>query len=291
MGVLLKWKKPDREVNYDKVRIYRGLTETGTFTYIATQNIEDSTYYDIDGTVTSWYKVDFYNTILSKASSLSDAMQAGKWRGYCSVDDVKTGTSLGSNLTDTQIANLIEFASSIVNSDVQIYHEDERIEYIQVDKDNEINGTNTTFYTKYYPLGDSNDDFIVGTSDVTVYSVDSDGNRVSASVSSVNQSNGQFVLSTAPTTDKTWYVTYYSAPRRLSMYPPHSLIKQLAILQCAVWGHSKLNYGKATRFRTAALTVFRDMDSPKNYRSQYIELLSKVNAIENDQAQDTENRM
>lgn len=276
MGCLLRFKAPSTEVTYNKIRIYRSTSKTGSYTYLATQNISDTTYYDINGTTSHWYKIDFYYTTTSVASSLSDPIQGGDVNGYCSIDDVRNITNIAStDLTDTQICNLIQFAGYQVNADVQVFREDERVSYISSERENDIDGVETIFYTKFYPLGDKNNDFEVDTSDIYVYTIDGDGTRADYTVSAVNSASlGKFTLSTAPGSDEELYITYYSSP--VDMETPHQLVKTANALLAAAWGYTKLNVGKATRFRTAALTVFRDMDSFRYYHKKYIEVINEI---------------
>ena len=276
MGNLIRWKAPSSAVKYNKVRVYRADSESGSYTYLDTLDITETQYYDISGTTSHWYKIDFYYTTTGAASSLSDAIQGGDINAYCSIDDVRNITNISSSdLTDTQICNLIQFACYQVNADVQIFREDERIGYINVERENEIDGSNTTFYTKHWPLGDRTNDFEVTISDIYAYTINGDGDRVDYTVSSIDDADlGKFTLSSAPGSDEIFYITYYSAP--LSMYTPHVLVKTAAALLAAAWAYTKLNVGKATRFRTAALTVFRDMDSFRYYHRKYIEIINEI---------------
>jgi hypothetical protein len=58
-GILLSWIRPDAEAGYTKVRIYRSSTINGTYSNIAEQLITDTTYWDVSGTTSSWYKITF----------------------------------------------------------------------------------------------------------------------------------------------------------------------------------------------------------------------------------------
>lgn len=278
MGVLLRWKAPDSAVTYNKTRVYRATSESGSYTYLTTLDISTTEYYDTSGTTSHWYKVDFYYTTSGAASSLSDAIQGGDINAYCSIDDVRNITNISSSdLTDTQICNLISFACYQVNADVQVFREDERIAYISAERENKVDDSNTTFYTKYWPLGDKTNDFEVTISDIYAYTIDADGTRTDYTVSAIDDADqGKFTLSSAPGSGEELYITYYSAP--LSMHTPHVLVKTAAALLAAAWAYTKLNVGKATRFRTAALTVFRDMDSFRYYYRKYIEVINEINA-------------
>ena len=64
MGVYLNIEPPAPESSWDKIRIYRATSQTGTFTLIATQDITNLTYYDADGTSSSWYKIRYYLSLI-----------------------------------------------------------------------------------------------------------------------------------------------------------------------------------------------------------------------------------
>ena len=276
IGNLIKWKAIDTEATYNTVRIYRSTSETGAYAQIGQQDISDTSYYDPDGTTSSWYKIDFYDTVSAKVSSLSNAIKGGTFKAYCTPDDVRMLTNIkATDLTDTQLANLINYAGTQLNADMNVYYEKERINYIDEVKENEIDGINTTFYTENYPIGDGNDDFQVTTSDITVYQVDSDNVETELTVSSLDAAKGKWVLPTAPTADKKLYVTYNSVNRRVDT--PDPLVKMACVMLTAAWAYSKLNIGKATRFRMGNLTVFRDMESGHKYYLEYVRILTSVN--------------
>jgi len=276
MGNLIKWKAINTEASYTTARIYRATSEAGSYAIVGQQDISDTSYYDGDGTTGSWYKIDFYDSVADKASSLSNAIQGGTYKSYCTPDDVRLVTNIKStDLTDTNLANLINYTGSQLNSDINIYHERERVGYIDAVKDNDIDGTNTTFYTKYIFIGDANNDFQVTISDITVYQVDSEDVETELTVTSLDASTGKFVLDTAPASAVQLYVTYNNVNKRVDT--PDQLIKMACILLTAAWSYGKLNIGKATRFRMGNLTVFRDMDSGHKYYMQYIRILALIN--------------
>ena len=276
MGVLLKWKKITSEATYDQARIYRASGQTATYDLIHTQSIEDNSYYDSEGTGSYWYEVEFYDSVTTNVSAKSDPIQGGTYYGYCTVDDMRQVTSLKtSDINDTHLATLIEFSGVQLNNDMNIYHEDERVNYIDETKENEIDGANTTFYTKFYPLRDRNNDYMVTVSDINVYEIDSDGTKSELTVSQINVATGQFKLTTAPTSDKELYVTYSNTQR--VVYPTDTLVRMGCIILTAAWAYSKINIGKAPRFKMGNLTVFRDTTAYHEYYKKYVILLAQIN--------------
>lgn len=279
MGVLLKWKKPSGESSYNQARVYRSDSETGSYSVIQTQTIEDSSYYDMSGSGTSWYKIDFYDSINGIASSASSALQGNDVIGYCSVDDVRTMTNISTNqVSDTQLATLIEMASGQLNTDINIQVEDERVDYIDEVRENEIDGTNLKYFTKQFPIGDRTNSFSITTDDIQVYTVDSDGLKNTQTVTQITQSTGEFRVNTAIENTDKLYVTYskLNTKQNISIDPVHSMIKMAAIWLTAAFGYSKLNIGKAPRFREGPLTVFRDTKAADKYFTRYYEQISKI---------------
>lgn len=276
MGCLLKWKKITSEASYDTARIYRSTSETGSYSLIASQSIEDNTYYDPSGLTTNWYKIEFYDSVTGYTSQQSDAIQGGTYYGYTTTDEIRHVTNLTSgDISDTHLATIIQFACTQLNADINVWEEEESIGYINETKDNEVNSVNTTFYTRHYPVGDSNNDFKVNTSDLTVYELDSEGTKTTLTVSSITPATGQFVLSSAPSSDKRLYVTYSHCQRRVDL--PDTLIKMGAIMLSAALAYDKINLGKAMRFHMGSLTVFRHMTAGAEYYSKYTRILSLIN--------------
>jgi len=279
IGVLLKWKRITTEATYDQVRIYRSDSSNGTYTFIHTQSIEDSSYYDPDGLRTNWYQLEWYDSISGYVSARSTSIQSGEYYGYATVDEVRQFTNISTtDIDDTQLATLIEFASAQVNGDINIYREEEIISYINDHKQNKIDGVNSTYWMDMYPIGDANNDFHVTTADIEVFQYDANTDpttKTKLTVTYVNPATGEFRISTAPASDMKLTVTYYTCNRRVDL--PDRLVKLATIYLTASFGYGKLNIGKAPRFHMGNLTVFRDTHSSQTYYMKYIGILAVVN--------------
>jgi len=130
MGTYLEWAKPESDSDYDTVRIWRATSESGTYSLLHTQSISDNSYYDMDGTTSMWYKVTFYDSSTEQESSYSSAIQGGTSTRYCTPNDVRDATNLEEDdITDTELYKIISFAGDQLNSDINSYVEDEKIEY------------------------------------------------------------------------------------------------------------------------------------------------------------------
>jgi hypothetical protein len=108
-----------------------------------------------------------------------------------------------------------------------------------------------------------------------VYSLDSDGTRTDQTVSSIDPSNGEFELASAPTQDNTYYVTYRYCFRRVDT--PDTLVKLAALMLSAHYAYDKINIGKAKRFRMTNITVFRHMEAGMEYFQKYQRILTIIN--------------
>ena len=273
---MLKWKKITSEATYNVVRIFRASGELADYSLISTQDVADNSYYDPQGNRSSWYKIQYYDSVTGNASELSDPSQGGTYYGYCTVDEIRQMTNISaSDISDTQLATMIGFAGAQINGDMNVHHEDEVIKYLDSHRSNKQDGVNSTFFTEHYPIGDANDDFRITVSDINVYSVDSSGTKTKLVVTQVNNMTGEFRLNTAPSGDVELQVTYKSTQRNVET--PDTLIKMACIYLSAAMGYSKLTIGKSRRFKMGNLTVFRDTDSYNTYFRKYREIMDLIN--------------
>ncbi len=180
-------------------------------------------------------------------------------------------------VSDTQLALLIEMASSQLNADIGIKREDERVQYIDEVKTNDVDAANLTYYTKMYPVGDRNNSFKVTTADIYAYTIDGDNNKNIKTVTDINAETGKFTLSAAPVASDALYITYFSTNKLID--PPHQLVKLAAIWLTASFAYSKINLGKAPRFREGPLTVFRDTTAHDKYEARYYNIVFKINKM------------
>jgi len=278
VGVKLIWQVPDSESTYDKVYIYRATSKDGTYSEIANQNISDNTYYDIDGTTSHWYKIRFYDSTNGKWSDYSEPMKGGYFGAYCSIDDVKEIVDVPSSVTDISIFKLARIASLQINHDIQVHVYKEKIEYIDNIKTNDIDGSNKTFYTKHWPIGDMNNDFMVDEDDVKVYKVrvvNGEEVETEMTVSSVDAENGKIVLEDAPESDSVLYVTYVYTPRHYPVWPTHELIRKAAAYLTAFLLKNKIqDESLVSRYTIDRLTVVRSPETIRHDYNKYRELVT-----------------
>ena len=124
-------------------------------------------------------------------------------------------------------------------------------------------------------LADFNNDSIVNTSDIIVYAVDSDGTETKPTVSSVDVDDGSFTLSSAPTSDKTLYVTYSWSYLDESV-PARPLRLACAFLTAAL-AQARINIGRAPQISMGNLRLYRHMDAYDAYYQKYLGILRQIN--------------
>jgi len=202
---------------------------------------------------------------------------------FCTVLEVRNIISLtADDITDEQIASLIKFAQIQIAQELYVYHEDEEVEYIDEEKDNNIDGSNKTFYTRFWPIADRNQDGVVDSSDVKFYKIDSDGNRTEMAISSIDASSGKIVLEEAPTTDYSLKVTYSSYPINITS----SDLKMACIYLTAALCYAKCDPTILKHLDT--LDVLRMPDPYNRYMALYRDTLTRIKSKMAMKGEDTE---
>lgn len=154
---------------------------------------------------------------------------------YITLAELKSaiGESEVGNFTDSQLNSKIVRESTKINNALNTQVVREIICYINNFKTNKINGTNTTFYVRNWYgkwFSDTDDDGEVTITDVKVVSRATDGTETELTVSSIDNDNMGFTLSSAPDSDVKLFVTYdYSY---FDMQTPNQNIKEVARYMC-----------------------------------------------------------
>ena len=277
MGQLLRWAIPaDSDVSYNYTYIYRSTSQSGIYSEIANQLIADNEYFDIDGEVSSWYKIRFFDDSETKWSNYSTELQGGTFYGYCSILDVRTLTGLTeSQISDSNLFSLIKYGMAQLNADIQVKHNNERLLYISNEKENTIDGSNTTFYTRHLLIGDKDNNGSIDSDDIEAYSLDADGTRTSLTVSSIDDVEiGKFTLSSAPEESNTYYINYFSAP--LLAEPPHMLLRLACSYITAALSYTRINANKCQRFKVGKISVMQQSDAFGTYMGKYRNVLDQI---------------
>ena len=174
------------------------------------------------------------------------------------------------------MTTLITYATGLLNREINVVVEDEKIEYIDTEKKNYINGSNTVYYTKHTPLGDYDNDGDVDTSDFYVYNIDSAGTRTAFTVSAVNDPwIGKITLATAPASATRLYITYAWAPLREDS-SLHPLIKLACMQLTAALAYKKLHGGIISGIRIGKIALTSEPQTYHTYMSEYYRTISQI---------------
>lgn len=154
---------------------------------------------------------------------------------YITLAELKSaiGEDKVGNFTDAQLNAKITRENTKINRELNTIVTREFIRYINESKTNKVDDSNTTFYVvnwfgKWF--SDVNNDGTVTIADIKVISRATDGIETELTVSSVDNDNMGFTLSTAPSSTVELFVTYdYSY---FDMSTPDQNIKELARYLC-----------------------------------------------------------
>jgi hypothetical protein len=198
---------------------------------------------------------------------------------YCTTDDVRNMTNIDTgDLTNSEITALISSCIKQVNKDLNTVVTRESIDYIDSTRENDIDGSNTTYYVKNWKgkyIGDKDDDGDVDTSDITVYQVTSDGTETTLNVSTITPNSGYFVLSSAPSSGVNLYVDYEWA--YVSESTPDPLVVLATTLLASSYAYAKLNIGRAVSASFGDTRFLRHMESWKEYYDRYRTIVNQIN--------------
>lgn len=194
---------------------------------------------------------------------------------YVSPNDVRLLADIDiDDIGDRELNNIIEYATAELNAEIGVEYNNEKVERISDEKENDIDGSNTTFYVKHPYIGDRDNDGDVDTSDIYVYTIDSDGTRTEMTVSSVDWELGQFVLSSAPSTSDELYVTYIST--KIDCSTPHILIKKACIELSASLAFTKVEANNFKRIGGLAGLSLVAPETYNIYHKLYMQTLDKI---------------
>ena len=174
------------------------------------------------------------------------------------------------------VGKLIDYAESEVERQISIRAVDEDLEP-NLDGVG-INGSNKTFYTKYYPIADINRDSLVNASDVIVYvwaDEQDEATKTPVTVSTVDADSGRIVLGIAPTDDKERIssdYSYHRVPVNYSLVSKAITFLSAYLCTMRMAGRLPLSYtlGRALRVNR------KEMGRP--FLKEYYQILNLINA-------------
>lgn len=194
---------------------------------------------------------------------------------YASAADVRLLTGLSSSaISDADLVSLILLATAQVNVDVQLKIEDERVDYIDTEKPNTIDGSNKTFYVRKPYIGDRTNDGVVGTGDVYCYTLDSTGTRTTYTLSALSDDYfGKITLTNAPSTSEELFACYMSSP--VDMETPNPLVKLATIYLASAFAYVKANAGNVKSWHVGKVSVSKDSGF-ETYFKEYKNIVNKI---------------
>jgi len=279
MSNTIRWRVPVNDCSYDYTYIYRATSQSGTYSDLANQSIDDNTYCDATGGLTNWYKIRFYNSLTFVWSDYSVPMQGGTYAGYSTVTEVREISNLTvDDISDADLYRLIQKATAYLNAEINARILREKIVQIDDTRTNKIDGTNATFYVRkwYQHMGDMNNDGKVTATDITVYQVDSANVETQLTVSSISPDEGKFVLATAPSPGVRLFVTYEWC--YVSEYQPHALVKLACEYLATAFAFEKVERGLSPQQVYGNVRIYRDMAAGSENHKRYREVVLQINS-------------
>lgn len=176
---------------------------------------------------------------------------------YAVPSDVRLVTGLDTTeVSDVDLTLLISKATRRVNSQINFRVIREVILPLDSFRENDIDGTNTTFFVRSWRdwfIGDLDSDGDVDVSDLQVVEVAQDGTETTSTVSSVDPLAGSFILSVAPIATSALRVTYARAP--LDESAPDDLITDAVAYLAGAFAIAKVNARKMDSFKIGKVTI------------------------------------
>lgn len=196
---------------------------------------------------------------------------------FTTIAKVRLFTNLTTaDITDADITSFLIHAAAQMSADINVRVKRERVSQIDNTRKNEINGTNTTFYVQNWKkyLSDYNNDGSVDTDDVIVYQVASDGTETTLTVSSIDHDDGKFVLSSAPISSVTLYVSYAWCDRDVAT--PSTIVQTAATYLVAAYAFEKINRGLSPSQSFGNVRLMRDMQAGNEFYKRYLAEINKI---------------
>uniref|UniRef100_A0A6M3IQ92 Uncharacterized protein n=1 Tax=viral metagenome TaxID=1070528 RepID=A0A6M3IQ92_9ZZZZ len=199
---------------------------------------------------------------------------------YTDTTAVRLLTNLTTgDISDADVTSIIAYATSMVNSDINVNVTRERVTYVDNTRQNQINSSNTIFYVQNWRgkfLADRDNDGGVDTGDVVVYLVASDGTETTATVSAIDSDDCKITLSSAPASGYKVYISYswcYKDPAT-----PDANIKLATTYLTAALCYKKIYDGLSPEQVYGNVRFKRDLTVDSKYYKLYEDSINKINS-------------
>jgi hypothetical protein len=200
---------------------------------------------------------------------------------YCTCNDVRAICGLSrDDISDSDLASLRDLATAQLNADIGYRVEDEEVRYIDSEKQNKIDGSNTVFYAKAVhnsmkEIGDYDDDGSVDEDDIYAYTINEEGTRTVYTVSSLDSANlGKFTLASAPSTSEVLFITYVVFPIKASS----NLIKVACSQLAAAYAFTQIDAVKLQAYRIGKVAVSKQRQGFSTLNAIYNQTIDRINA-------------
>jgi len=171
------------------------------------------------------------------------------------------------DVTDQELEFYIDMAQKEIRDQISVY-------VFEEDLSGNVDGSNTTFTTKYSPIADSNFDLKVNASDIEIYKwgdSSSFDTRETVSVSTLYWDRGMIILSEAPaSTYDVVRCNYYYYPRifdlnRLkkitALLAGYYYIRSELLLVPKTWAHGAYRFAKGEPLEQLLNDYYRELES------------------------------
>lgn len=196
---------------------------------------------------------------------------------YITATEIRKFVSLPSEITDSQLTDLIPYCTSILNSDINTKIIREEPKWIDETRENDIDGSNKTYYVqnwKNWYLGDLDNDGDIDIGDVIVIERDASDVESSKTVSSVSHNEGKIVLSTAPASGNEVFITYSRAP--IDESTPDNMIKVAMAQLVASYVFLRIDAQKIAKFRIGKVSITKQSEGFEYFHAQYDKTLNRI---------------
>ena len=199
---------------------------------------------------------------------------------YCSTADVRIISNLTTvDISDANLNSLIDYSTYQINADIGVSM------FVKLGDSNyfsgNYDGTNTIFALKSSPIGDLNNDGIVDTSDIEVWSKASTANVWTkmtvgtATIASIDDAEfGKFTFTTAPSLTNDYVLKYVWFPLNYD----HPLIKKAHAELTAYLAFLKGNLKDIDSYRLGKLAVTKTSRHPGlvSFYDRYVQTLGQI---------------
>jgi hypothetical protein len=201
---------------------------------------------------------------------------------WTSTGDVRLLTGLTtSDISDDDLNSLIAASQKEVLLQINTKIIREEVEFIDQTRQNEIDGTNTTYYIKNWEgkfISDYNYDLSVDTSDIILVAVDNnDSTESSVSISSVTYNEGKFVVTTIQD-NVDLFVTY--AYSYFDPVTPNPLLKLATEYLAGAYAYMRIDGSQKKQVKFGNVSITNSVGSDSSYfffYNKYMDIIRQLN--------------